>query len=139
MASKRSRSWAGLAIEATLARSAMPYSRGMAAEVPGEAADRVTPWLGLAQAIELVRAELLAAADAGAVSRLAFRPESVELELEVVFGSSSVAERGMGVWVVTLGSNDSVSASRTQRLKVTLVPVDRTGDGSVKIGDIGPE
>jgi hypothetical protein len=97
------------------------------------------PWLGLAEAIELVRVELLAAADAGAASRLAFRPENVELELDVVFGSSASAERGVGVWVVTLGSNDAVSVSRTQRVKLTLVPIDRSGGGSVKIADVGLE
>jgi hypothetical protein len=111
--------------------------------VAAESAERVSsdtgPWLGLAEAIELVRVELLAAADAGARSRLAFRPENVELELDVVFGSSASAERGVGVWVVTLGSNDAVSVSRTQRLKVTLVPIDRSEGGSVTIADVGPE
>lgn len=111
----------------------------MAAESTERVGSDAVPGLGLAEAIELVRVELLAAAAAGAASRLAFRPENVELEFDVVFGSSASAERGVGVWVVTLGSNDAVSESRTQRLKVTLVPIDRASGGSVPIADVGPE
>lgn len=100
----------------------------MSVEVPG---------VGLAEAIELVRSELQKAADAGSASPIAFRPQQVELDFELVFGRTGGADAGVRVWVVSLGGKAESSASRSQRLKITLSTVDRTTDQSPLISDEG--
>jgi hypothetical protein len=95
--------------------------------------------VALAQAIELVRSELQKAADAGREASLAFVPQTVELEFEVVFDETAGGDVGVRVWVVSLGAKGEVSRGRTQRIKVTLSPVDRATGKSPLIGDEGEE
>lgn len=91
----------------------------------------------LSQAIALVRSELNLAMDEGASSSLAFVPGPVELEFEVVFDETAGGDAGIRVWVVSLGAKGEVSRGRTQRLKVTLQPVDRTTGAPPQISDLG--
>jgi Trypsin-co-occurring domain 2 len=98
--------------------------------------DRV-PGVRLADAVELVRSELQEARERGASSSLAFVPGPVELEFEVVFDATAGADAGVRVWVVSLGAKGEVSRGQTQRLKVTLSPVDRATGKSPQISDEG--
>jgi hypothetical protein len=97
------------------------------------------PRLGLAETIDLVRKELQRAADLGARERLAFRPESVEIELDVVFERSTGQDAGLRVWVLSAGAKVASSKARTERLKVTLAPVERSSGRTPEISDGGPE
>ena len=98
--------------------------------------DRV-PGVGLAEALELVRSELEEARKKGASSSLAFVPGTVELEFEIVFDETAGADAGIRVWVVSLGAKGEVSRGRTQRLKVTLSPVERATGKAPQISDEG--
>lgn len=91
----------------------------------------------LADAVELVRSELEEARQRGASSSLAFTPGPVELEFEVVFDEMAGADGGVRVWVVSFGAKGEVSRGRTQRLKVTLSPVDRATNKTPQISDEG--
>jgi hypothetical protein len=91
----------------------------------------------LAEAVELVRSELEEAREKGASSSLAFVPGIVELEFEVVFDETAGADAGIRVWVVSLGAKGEVSRGRTQRLKVTLSPVERATGKPPQISDEG--
>lgn len=97
------------------------------------------PRLGLAETIDLVRKELQRAADLGARERLAFRPESVEIELDVVFERSTGQDAGLRVWVLSAGAKVASSEARTERLKVTLSPVERSSGRTPEISDVGPD
>lgn len=91
--------------------------------------------VGLADAIGLIRSELAAAAAAGIKSGLAFRTGPIELEFEVVFDVSGGLDAGVRVWVVSIGGKSDVSRSHTQRLKVTLNPVDRRSGEDALVAD----
>jgi hypothetical protein len=95
------------------------------------------PGVRLADAIELVRSELQEARERGGASPLAFASGPVELEFEVVFDTTASADTGIRVWVVSLGAKGEVSRGETQRLKVTLSPVDRATGKVPQISDEG--
>jgi Trypsin-co-occurring domain 2 len=99
--------------------------------------DGSAPGVSLADAIERVRSELQKAAAAGAGSSIAFKPDSVELEFDVVFDTSASGDAGVRVWVVSIGAKGEVSRGQTQRLKVTLSPIDRATGGSPVVSDEG--
>jgi hypothetical protein len=90
----------------------------------------------LAVAIGQVREQLAKAIEEGKDSAVAFRAGPVELEFEVVFTASGSADVGVRVWVVSVGAKGEVSRAATNRLKVTLTPVDREGKDKL-IGDVG--
>ena len=93
------------------------------------------PGVGLADAIELVRSELQTAAEAGLGASIAFRPESVELDFEVVFGDATTTDRSLRVWVTSLGSRRETRNARTQRLKLTMSLVDPATGGVPLLSD----
>ena len=90
----------------------------------------------LAAAIGQVREQLTKAIEEGKGSPVAFRAGPVELEFEVAFTASGGADVGVRVWVVSAGAKGEVSRAATNRLKVTLTPVDRAGQDKL-IGDVG--
>jgi hypothetical protein len=90
----------------------------------------------LAAAIGQVRAQLVKAIEAGADSPLAFRAGPIELEFEVAFSATGGAEAGVHVWVISLGAKGEATHATTNRLKVTLTPVDRAGNDTL-IGSVG--
>ncbi len=95
------------------------------------------PGVGLAQAIELVRSELQHAALSGRGSAIGLRPETVDLDFEVVFDETKAAEVGLRVWVTSLGGKKEMSSARTQRLRLTFTPVDATTGEKPLIADEG--
>jgi Trypsin-co-occurring domain 2 len=82
------------------------------------------PWVGLAEAIGAVRAELTAAMDAGAGERIRFAVEPIELELGVEVHTGGRAEGGVKIGVVSVGAAGERSSTSTHRLTVRLAPVD---------------
>jgi Trypsin-co-occurring domain 2 len=86
--------------------------------------------LGLAEAIELLRNELLQARASGAGSDIQLPVESMTVELGVTATRSADGKAGFTVPVVNLNLGGGVSRERGSEQKVTVVfggPVDRDG------------
>src|SRR4051794_31417930 len=82
----------------------------------------------LSAAISEVRHELAIAIEEGRDSEVAFRAGPVELEFTVGFERTAGGDGGIRVWVVSVGGRGELQSSQTNRLKVTLTPVDRQGN-----------
>jgi hypothetical protein len=87
-----------------------------------------TEGVRLSAAIAEVRRELSIAIEEGKDSAVAFRAGPIELEFDVAFDSTVGADATVRVWVVSLGAKGETHRSATNRLKVTLTPVDRQGN-----------
>ena len=90
----------------------------------------------LSAAIGEVRRELAKAIEEGRDSPVAFRAGPVELEFTVAFDRTVGGDAGIRVWVLSAGTKGEATWSETNRLKVTLTPVDREGHDQV-IGSTG--
>jgi hypothetical protein len=93
----------------------------------------------LADTIAAVRRDLSAAQTAGLGQAVQFRAGPWELELEVAVTGTRGVEGGVQIWVLTLGGKLERERASTQRIKVTLQPVDRFTGKDALIGDIGQE
>ncbi|MFI5592489.1 trypco2 family protein [Amycolatopsis sp. NPDC051758] len=94
--------------------------------------------VALSTAIELLRAELTEALDAGVDQRVKFIPESIELELELAVKATRKADGKVSLWkVVSFGGAKEFEASARHRLKLVLKPQDTTAPvgGETLIGD----
>ncbi|MDA1360976.1 hypothetical protein O1R50_15200 [Glycomyces luteolus] len=61
---------------------------------------------------------------------LVFEIRDLELELTVQAGSSRGANGTFAAWFVNLGANGSKNSANTHRLRLTLAPMTRKGDGT---------
>lgn len=86
------------------------------------------PWVGLADAVRGVRAELQAAMAEGQGSDLRFEVGPVELEFAVDVRKEGGVNAGVKVYVVSFGAKGSEAATTTHRLKLTLHPKDAQGN-----------
>jgi Trypsin-co-occurring domain 2 len=95
----------------------------------------------LADTIAAVRRELSLAQADGRGQPVQFRTGPVELEFEVAVTRSGGGEGGVQIWVLTLGGKLERGHATTQRIKVTLHPVDpETGqDAQIADSSRGPE
>jgi hypothetical protein len=100
--------------------------------------ESVTSNVPLSAAISEVRRELVRAIEEGTDSPVAFRAGPVELEFSVEFETTAGGEAGVKVWVVSVGGKAERTRSETNRLKVTLTPVNRQG-GDQLIGSVAPK
>ena len=89
---------------------------------------------GLADTIAAVRREL-GLAQAGAGESVQFRAGPVELEFEVAVTRTGGGQAGVQVWVLTLGAKGEVAHAATQRIKVTLQPVNPQTGEDAQIAD----
>jgi hypothetical protein len=88
------------------------------------------PGIGLAEAIESIRADLLAARESGEDADVRFPVTSVTIELQVVATKTAGGKGGFKVPFVNveLGGEASRSSGNTSTVTVVLdQPVDRTG------------
>ena len=95
----------------------------------------------LADTIAAVRRELGLAQAAGQGQPVQFRTGPVELEFEVAVTRTGGGQAGVQLWVLTLGGKGELAHASTQRIKVTLQPVNpQTGQGA-RVADArrGPE
>jgi hypothetical protein len=90
----------------------------------------------LADTIAAVRRELSSAQAAGRGQVIQFRTGPVELEFEVAVTRTGGGEAGVKVWVLTLGAKGELGHASTQRIKVTLQPIDPQTGQDAQIGDI---
>ncbi|MGQ4328567.1 trypco2 family protein [Streptomyces hayashii] len=79
-------------------------------------------WVGLADAVRGVRAELDAAQKEGAGKEVGFEVGQIELEFAVDFRKETAAQAGARVYVLSLGARGSVAATATHRMKLVLNP-----------------
>ena len=95
-----------------------------------------TAGVGLADAIKKVRAELEKAIEDGACSPVAFRAGTVEMEFEVAFTRTRGLNGGIQISVISFGAKAEKSNAATNRVKVSLTPVNRDGT-DILIDDTG--
>lgn len=84
-------------------------------------------WVGLADAVKGIRAELDAAMTEGAGKDVQFEVGPVELEFAVDIQKDAKADFGVRIWVVSLGAKGGASHDSTNRIKVVLNPKDEKG------------
>ena len=89
----------------------------------------------LADTIAAVRRELSAAQAAGQGQPVQFRTGPVELEFEVAVTRTGGGQAGVQLWVLTLGGKGELGQATTQRIKVTLQPVDPETGEDARIAD----
>jgi hypothetical protein len=93
----------------------------------------------LANTIAAIRRDLSAAQTAGLGQAVQFRAGPVELELEVGVTWTGGGEAGVRIWVLTLGGKAEREKAATQRIKLTLHPMDRFTGQDALIGDVSQE
>ena len=94
----------------------------------------------LADTIAAVRRELSSAQTAGLGQAVQFRTGPVELEFDVAVTRTRGGEGGVQIWVLTLGGKLEREHAATQRIKVTLQPVnpDTGQDAQIAVTRRGP-
>jgi hypothetical protein len=89
----------------------------------------------LADTIAAVRRELSSAQAAGQGQSIQFQTGPVELEFEVAVTRTGGGQAGVQVWVLTLGAKGELGKATTQRIKVTLQPVNPDTGEDARIAD----
>ncbi|MEU2628538.1 trypco2 family protein [Kitasatospora sp. NPDC007106] len=90
--------------------------------------------IGLADAVDAVRKELLEAAARGADQPLSFEVGPIEMEFEIELRAEAKAGGKFKAWVVSAETEAGVSRGRTHRVAFTLTPRG-TDSAKVNIGD----
>ena len=101
----------------------LPGSGPELAWVGGEAVD-----IELADAVAVLRDQLVEAAARRTTDDLGFQVGPVEMEFVVELKADAKAKAGFKAWVVTGNAEAGISRGRTQRVKIVLTP--RSSDGS---------
>jgi hypothetical protein len=86
----------------------------------------------LADTIAAVRRELSAAQAAGQGQSIQFRT-GPELEFEVAVTRTGGGQADVQLWVLTLGGKGELAHATTQRIKVTLQPVNPETDEDAQV------
>jgi hypothetical protein len=91
--------------------------------------------IDLADAIEAIRGQLVAAAARGADSELAFEVGDIQLDFSVQLTHDRTVKGGAKAWVLTAGYESALARAETQRVSVTLTPKQRGSDDKVEVGN----
>lgn len=92
--------------------------------MPAEADGNGLPGgVGLAEAIEALRAELVQAMASAPVEGVRFRPGPVELTVEAALTKNVGGKAGIKWWLIEAGGEASRESVVTQTLTITLQPV----------------
>ena len=91
--------------------------------------------IGLAEAIDLVRAELARAQFEASGQSIGFDVSSVEVEFGGELRREGRIEGQLRFWVVLGGASDTSARSTTQRIKVTLDAVDTVTGRRLRVND----
>lgn len=94
--------------------------------------------IGIAEAVEHLRGELLAAA-AGRRGDLEFQVGPVELEFSVEMRKEKKASGGLKAWVVSAGAEASRSSASVHRVKLVLTPKDPVSGGRYHVNTDRPD
>jgi hypothetical protein len=87
----------------------------------------------LADAIRMLRRELLSAMEEGVGEALQFKLGPVELELQVQLSREGVGKGGVNVWAVSFAAEGKLGSGMAHKLKLTLHPIGPLGD--VRVSD----
>ena len=90
----------------------------------------------LADTIAAVRRELSVAQAAGQGQPVQFRTGPVELEFEVAVTRTGGGQAGVQLWVLTLGGKGELGHASTQRVKITLQPVNSETGEDAQVSDV---
>jgi hypothetical protein len=90
----------------------------------------------LADTIAAVRRELSVAQAAGQGQPVQFRTGPVELEFEVAVTRTGGGQAGVQLWVLTLGGKAELGHASTQRVKITLQPVNPETGEDAQVADV---
>ncbi len=97
-------------------------------------------WVGLAEAIRALRAELSTAMAEGAGQALRFELGPVEMEFLLEVSREAGGEAEVKFWVVSLGGKGSVTSGSTHRVTLALIPrTSRGGKPLIRDVEPGPE
>src|SRR5262249_33415591 len=88
----------------------------------------------LSEAVQNLREEVTLAMEAGMDDVIRFESSAVELELQVELMREATAKGGVKWLVFEAGADAKVSSKSVHKLKVTLIPIDRSGN-KLKIRD----
>ena len=89
----------------------------------------------LADTIAAVRRELSLAQAAGQGQPVQFRTGPVEPEFGVAVTRSGGGQAGVQLWVLTLGGKGELAHASTQRIKITLQPVNPETGEDAQVAD----
>ncbi len=89
----------------------------------------------LADTIAAVRRELSSAQASGQGQPIQFRTGPVELEFEIAVTRTGGGQAGVQLWVLTVGGKGELGHATTQRIKVTLQPVDPETGADAQVAD----
>src|SRR5512135_1769855 len=81
-------------------------------------------WVGLADAIRALRAELTTAMAEGDGESLRFELGPVEMEFLLEVRREGGVDAGVRFWVISLGGEGSVASGSTHRVTLSLTPKD---------------
>jgi hypothetical protein len=91
-------------------------------------------WIGLAEAIAVLRAELIEAQRAGEDEPIRFELGVVDIDLAVVARRDASLKAGVR-WVVTVGAQGSLSREESHRVTVRLQPRSVATGDPIEVSD----
>jgi hypothetical protein len=91
----------------------------------------------LAEAINDLRAELLAALASGKDQPLQFRLKPIELELKLTVTREGGANAGVKFWIVDVGAKGTIGDTTIHTLKLVLEPVGKDGKSEFLVSETG--
>jgi hypothetical protein len=92
------------------------------------------PWIGLSDAIEALRAELVTAMTKGQQDQLVFELGPVELEFTVDVHKDRDADAGIRWGVVSFGASGTSGSATGHRIKLVLQPKDAGSGHNAEVG-----
>jgi hypothetical protein len=96
------------------------------------------PRVPLADLVDAVRAQLLAAAARGREQDLQFEVQGVRLDVEVAVEGSREGEGGLKVWVLSVGGKRSRTDTATHKVTLDLAVVNQAGT-KFKVSDLAEQ
>ncbi|MFD9407950.1 trypco2 family protein [Streptomyces sp. NPDC059989] len=91
----------------------------------------------LADAVEVIRAELMEAAARGAGSGVEFKVGPIEMEFALEMRVDATARAGFKAWVVSAEAGGGAARATTQRVKFTVTPQAAGGGDLLIAGSAG--
>ncbi|WP_437020231.1 trypco2 family protein [Streptomyces sp. enrichment culture] len=83
----------------------------------------------LVRAVQAVRDDLVAAAQAGMNEQVVFEVGDIQMEFSVEFREDSTMKGGLKAWVVSVDAGSTATAAQTHKISFTLTPK-KASDGN---------
>jgi hypothetical protein len=95
--------------------------------------------IGLREAIDALRAELIESMGASQEERLRFEVGEITMEFQIEVERSAEAKGGIQFWVVELGGGGAVKDKDVHKVVIPLKPVRAGGKPVLTSSDVVPE